>query len=404
MAKGYSISASTTAARAKSGFGSFKRMVYLILLASYMTASVIYSSIKLMQRFGPSRMVTENEVDIRVIKKQNSYSNTNRYIADNKDETEEPPYSRNCLDLGFDNEMDRLLSKYKQVYIIMPAKAAGTTAKAFSKSCMDSTNTPSFQFYDNIANKQEAMKKALTNQLEMPTLVTSHVYDSRFISKLMEHATRDSLVIYIHREETSRLLSSIREIISSRYCFNTREQDQYEDIKIPGVVTIGDHCQVQEETLIELIETKEGEIGFSGPRLLTCQAYESVRENRPNMVFVGYKQVNKLLKLLSKHHCPNVSSDVRENVGGEKQHVSIVLGGPKNKGDMVDLDDWLQAKKQLVEYALNMKENIAEGDDETNISCQSTIREIEDRLFACPSETLQVSGQSYGTRSIPFLF
>ena len=276
----------------------------------------------------------------------------------------------------------------------MPAKAAGTTLKAFSKSCMDSANTPSFQFYDNIANKPEDMKEALTNQLEMPTLVTSHMNDSSFISKLMEHATRDSLVIYIHREETSRLLSSIREIISSRHCFNIREQEQY-DLRTPGVATFGDHCQVQEKTLMKLIEKGEAEITFGGPTLWTCQTYESVRENRPNMVFLNYKQVSKLLKLLSKHHCPEISSDVRENVGGEKQHVSVVLGGPKNRGDMVDLDDWLQAKKNLVEYVLNIK---------TKGSCQSTIREIEDRLFACPSETLQVSGQSYGTRSIPFLF
>ncbi len=403
MAKGNSIAASATAARIESlsyGFGSLKRMVPLLLLAFSLTVSVIYNSIKMTECFGSSLMAKGNK---GVVEKQNnnSYANANanannRYNRYNNDKTktEEPPFSRNCLDLGFDNEMDRLLSKYKQVYIIMPAKAAGTTLKAFSKSCMDSANTPSFQFYDNIANKPEDMKIALTNQLEMPTLVTSHMYDSRFISNLMEHATRDSLVIYIHREETSRLLSSIREIISSRYCFNTREQEEYET-GISGINIFGDHCQVQEKTLIEVIEKRDAEIDFGGPTLWTCQTYESVRENRPNMVFLNYKKVSKLLELLSKHHCPHISSDVRENVGGEKQHVSVVLGGPKNRGDMVDLDDWLQAKKHLVEYALNMK---------TNSTCQSTIREIEDRLFACPSETLQVSGQSYGTRSIPFLF
>ena len=44
--------------------------------------------------------------------------------------------SSSCLSLDFEEDMDHLLSKYKQVWIIMPAKAAGSTFKVFAKQCM----------------------------------------------------------------------------------------------------------------------------------------------------------------------------------------------------------------------------------------------------------------------------
>ena len=58
--------------------------------------------------------------------------------------------------------------------------------------------------------------------------------------------------------------------------------------------------------------------------------YEMIKENDPNIVFVHYKQVSQLQKLLSKHHCPLVTKEVRENVGSNLMPVSVVLEGPAN--------------------------------------------------------------------------
>eukprot|EP00531_Pseudo-nitzschia_arenysensis_P012684 CAMPEP_0116151244 /NCGR_PEP_ID=MMETSP0329-20121206/19988_1 /TAXON_ID=697910 /ORGANISM="Pseudo-nitzschia arenysensis, Strain B593" /LENGTH=383 /DNA_ID=CAMNT_0003647833 /DNA_START=9 /DNA_END=1158 /DNA_ORIENTATION=+ len=367
--------------------GSLKRIIPMVLLAAYVSLSVIYSSLNIIQKFGPSMMETEEGREM--LKSNASY----RYDVPEEAESihDDAPISRDCLNMGFENEMDRLLAKYKQVYITMPAKAAGTTLKEFSKRCMDSPKHP--KFFDNIVNFEEEMTEAFTHQLEIPTLMASHMYFPEKISKLMEYATKNSLVIYIHREETNRLLSSIREVVVGRFCFSPKEEESVnlQSNKRPGVMVVGDNCQVREEVLLQIIENKSNEIGIGGPRLWTCDTFESVKENRPNLVFVHYKQASKLQKLLAKHHCPSVTKDVRENVGGEKHKVSIIL---KNSGDAVDLDEWLQKKKELLEYVLNTKQGV-QLDLTGAMSCQGTMRNVEDTLFACPGEALQVSGQTY---------
>ena len=117
--------------------------------------------------------------------------------------------SQNCLSLDFDGGMDNLLSRYKQVFIEMPAKAAGTTFKHFTKICMDSTNTSSFTQFNNILNTPERIKEALASQLKMPSLVASHVAHPRHMHNTFVHATEETLIVYIYREETSRLTSAI---------------------------------------------------------------------------------------------------------------------------------------------------------------------------------------------------
>merc|ERR1712176_1401665 len=70
-------------------------------------------------------------------------------------------------------------------------------------------------------------------------------------------------------------------------------------------------------------------------------------------------------------------------------HVSIVL----EDGTLVPIDDWLNAKSQFVELALDLKRDV---------SCQGTTRDIEHEMLACPSETLQISGRSYEGHKMEF--
>ncbi len=379
-------------------FGSLKRIVPLVLISTYCGLSVIYASLKMMQQFGPIMMETNERRQI--LESDSKYGDDAQELVETLQD--DAYISRDCLDLGFEKEMDRLLAKYKQVYVTMPAKAAGTTLKEFSRRCMDSTSTQTFQFHTNIFNSKEKMMEAFTHQLEMPTLAASHMYTPEVLSNLMEHATKNSLVIYIHREETSRLLSSIREVVEARFCFSSDEKEKKLLARFikKGIMVVGEECQVREEVLLEIIETKVAEVGIGGPRLWTCDAFDSVKDNRPNLVFVHYKQASKLQKLLAKHHCPSMTEDVRENVGSEKRKVSIIL---KSNGDAIDLNDWLQEKKELLEFVLEMKHGI-QNDLTGSISCQGTMRDVEDTLFTCPSEALQVSGQTYGTRTISFPF
>ena len=296
-----------------------------------------------------------------------------------------------CLSLDLEGDMDRLLSKYKQVFIIMPAKAAGTSLKKFTHQCMEAAGTPSIAgpkhvLYVNPSTKQMAAKGQYFEQLEMPSLITSHLPNPQAFSSVMKHATRDTLVVYSHRDETSRLLSAVRQVVASRLCVEEETE---------GITVVDGECQVEEGLLIKVIEEKQYEIGKGGTQLLTCESYDCLVDNSPNVVFVNYKQVSQLQKVLAKHHCPGVESLVSNVAGAKKSAISVVLQGESLNGQLVLLDDWLPAKAPLLELVLQLK---------NDVSCQATTRGIERKLFACPNEALQISGQSYENQRVQFSF
>ena len=293
-----------------------------------------------------------------------------------------PEQTPSCLGLGFRKDMDHLLSKYKQVWVIMPAKAAGTSFKEFTKDCMAKAGTPSFSKIDNPFTTLQRSKDAFLGQLEQPSLVASHLYhfqDDPFCNVMKHASAKDTLVVYSHREETSRLISSIKEVVTIRLCKQKPE----------GFKVVDGECLVEEKSLIKAIEELKNEIGIGATQMLTCEAYDCILDNNPNLVFMHYKQASQFQKLLAKHHCPGVEYSV-SNVGSDKGAVSVVL-----KGKRVSLDKWLSAKRPMLEMALRLKKTV---------SCQGTTRDIEHELFACPDEALQISGRSYEDERVQFPF
>lgn len=290
--------------------------------------------------------------------------------------------------------MDKLLSKYKQVFVIMPAKAAGTTFKSFTRKCMVSMKLNAFVDHAPQLRKFEKdVDTAFRSKLKMPTLISSHVDTARDLHELLRSATDDTLIVYIHRQETNRLLSAIKHVITSRYC-NLKT-------KPAGIAMVREKgskaCNVEEGFLIETIRKRGVEIGMGGTPLLTCETFESIKNNSPNLVFMNYKQAGPLQKLLAKHHCPTVTKEVRVNVGSDKKMtVSVVLGGAlgnNNIGTLVALEEWLSFKAPVLEYSLELKRDV---------SCQATTRKIERKLFACANQTLGISGLSHDGQTMDF--
>ena len=95
----------------------------------------------------------------------------------------------------------------------MPAKAAGSTMKAFTRQCMQRT------FPDNFLNRQDEVIKTLMlgDQIALPRVILSHVYTDKPLIKLIQQLPRSALLIYNHREETDRLKSAINHVFSSRF-------------------------------------------------------------------------------------------------------------------------------------------------------------------------------------------
>ena len=171
-----------------------------------------------------------------------------------------------CLSLNFEEKVDAAISNSTQVFITMPAKAAGTSLKRFTKKCMKQ------EMSDNFINRPNLSKNFLTDSFELPSIITSHLYTDQPLVDLAQHGTRQTLIIHVHRDETERLLSGIRHLLTSRVCEKKRRTD-IEEFNISRNET---HCILNEGPVVKLIENRVDEIGFGSPEILTCKAYEAI--------------------------------------------------------------------------------------------------------------------------------
>jgi len=273
-----------------------------------------------------------------------------------------------CMGLGFRDSLDTLLHNVDQVYISMPAKAAGSSMKAFAISC---TNVD-IKIHVNLFNKvpringKRPIGEYLTESFEPPSLIASHLYSDIEFTHLVKHSTTRSLIIYMHRDEPSRVLSGIKQVADMKLCPEKKSEP----------------CTVREQDLVAAIKKKRGEIGFGATEILTCDSYDALDDNAPNFVFVHYTQASRLQKLLAKRFCPAKLNQPAEasvrNASTNKRKIHVELQMDKDNS-IVSLEEWLEAKKGLLEYALELRESA---------SCQAKTRAMEEKLFQCPDETL----------------
>ena len=248
---------------------------------------------------------------------------------------------------------------------------------------MASTNTSSFTQFDNILNTPEQIKEAFASQLKMPSLVASHIAHPMRMHNTIVHATEETLIVYIYREETNRQMAAISTVVEQE-CVNRNSGVKPRE------------CQMQEGELLKLLQEQVMEMKMGIAQHMTCKTYEVIKDNNPNLIFMHYKMASQLQKLLAKHHCPQVTQEMRENVAAQKNmNISIVLEGQSNNSSLVSLHDWLDAKRQLLELALGLRKHA---------SCQATTKDIQHELLRCRDETLQVSGWSYENHKISFPF
>jgi hypothetical protein len=151
--------------------------------------------------------------------------------------------------------------------------------------------------------------------------------------------------------------------------------------------------------VVDLIARRHREVGGGAPEILTCQSYNALQENAPQLVFLHYKQVDKLQTLLAKHHCPELLDELPFKVNAaEDKKKKVFLHNRKDtvsnavrieellheKGAM-SIEEWLQAKGPTLEWALNLR---------NEVSCQAKTTRMENELFGCPDETLKVTPAS----------
>jgi len=276
--------------------------------------------------------------------------------------------------LTFDGEMNDLIANSKQIFLTMPAKAAGSSLRSFTNKCMK-TVMPTDNFY---LNDPKISKKYFTDSFQLPKIITGHVFRDQSLVDLIQYTSRGTLLIYVHRDETSRLRSAIQHV-TSQYCDNDFGELDPASLNFSLNKT---HCMFDEGPLMEsVIQKKRREIGWGATRILTCKMYDAIEQNAPNMVFVHYKKADRLQKLLAKHHCPELLEAEHQNEAINKKKMTAVIRLDKDKRE-VQLSSWLEAKGDLIEWALKLKRDI---------TCQGKFRKIESDLLQCEDEIIRVS-------------
>ena len=162
-----------------------------------------------------------------------------------------PEFQDRCLGLGFEEDMDKLLSKYKQVFMLMPAKSAGTSIKRFTHACMTSMEMPP------VSENHGITPAFFQSELKMPNLISYHIQKEKTFQDVVKGATDDTLILYSHRQETNRLASAIKNVFAEHQCKGNT---------LPaGVSKVSEKaCHVHEGVLIERIRDRTQEIGWGG--------------------------------------------------------------------------------------------------------------------------------------------
>ncbi len=206
-------------------------------------------------------------------------------------------------------------------------------------------------------------------------LLSFHAHSDRVLIDLMENVPRDALIIYSYREETERLLSAIHHVLE----VNCRKKDN-----ITPILNNGTHCAYNETSVVkDVVEPRIYEIGRGAPEIMTCEFYDAIERNFPNMVFMNFKQADNLQMAIAKHQCPEFleKEPLHKNMASTRT-VNISLKLEKD-GGMVTAEEWLQKKRAMLEWRLNLK---GRGQQ-----CQGKTRKMEDDLFECRDELLQVT-------------
>jgi len=295
---------------------------------------------------------------------------TNGYTFNSNEESKTMLTRSGAKCLTFNETFDDLVASSNNVFITMPAKAAGSTMKDFARECAGSFGL------DNVLNKPETFEDVFMNKGAKPTpsIIASHIYHDTAFINLVKNIPHQSLVLYIFRDETDRLISAIKHVVVTWGCL--RHAQFFTDAQIDG-----SRCVVNEGEVIGVMKKKMIEIGIGTNEIMTCGFYDAIKKNFPQMVFVRYKQADRIQKVLAKYHCPDLlDNPIHDNVDGKKGMEAFLK--LDKTGEEMPLNDWLEVNRDMLEFMFQL--------DATQ-TCKAKTLSMEDDLLGCEDEMLQMT-------------
>jgi len=249
---------------------------------------------------------------------------------------------------------------------------------------------------DNFVNRKDSYVEFLLQNLQVPKITASHLYSPTPLLDAVRHASRDSIFIFVYRKETDRLMSSIRQIAERIMCsknandysshvkkpLETREKNFGREVSvINGTETV---TFDEEPFVTDVLKPRLVEVGFSIPKLLTCELWGELRETNPSrFFFVHFSDLDQVQANLASQYCPSVDS-VQDNVAAKKKKQFVIR--LRNRS-LVDLDDWISAKKDHIEFALQTSGDRVSGAGSG--SCKYHTGILEGEMSLCKSGILQ---------------
>ncbi|GFH53944.1 predicted protein [Chaetoceros tenuissimus] len=289
-----------------------------------------------------------------------------------------------CVSKGL--ELEKLVNSTQNVILIMPAKAAGTSYKSFAKQCSGRSYS---KLRDNFLNF-ETGENFLTSSFE-PPVIASHMYKAETMTKLFQHASKDTLFIWSHREETSRLLSAIKHV-TKQICSGSRPPPS----GIQFLEKTNKKCVISESDLIGIIKKKTMEIGIGMERLLSCDTYDAMRTHLPNLILADYNEADEIQKHVAQRYCHELlkKTTVRENVASDfktEMYVKLSKADQATEAKAVNhtvlLENWLRVKRSYIELSLELKKDV---------KCQDRTRRLEHTLDTCDDHIVQIDNDWIG--------
>ena len=244
--------------------------------------------------------------------------------------------NQHCI--STEEELRDMIQSTNHVMIMMEEKAAGTSLKQFARLCNKASGIPSYdqlgeRFVNFIPmNQGNIQEKFLTNSYQPPNVVATHLKLPTTLPYLVQNVPPSTLLIYSHRQETSRILSAIEHVMDA-FCdpnkrrnttpkdifFKPSKKQEQEILRNNDDYTSTRICHVKEENLINMvIKKKLHEIESGSYKLLNCDVYDNIVDyqyyTNTKMVFMDYKYVDLLQTSVAKKYCPKLlSSDDNES-------------------------------------------------------------------------------------------
>lgn len=146
-----------------------------------------------------------------------------------------------------ENEVKTNIDEKDQIFIVMPQKAGGTAMREFARKCYGGAN-----YQNGISPTPEDGKKFLTQSYDTPNLLIGHIWTGKRMESLLKGASKESLIVYIHREETSRLVAAIKQVMK-RFCGGRSHETSQKFEFLQRNDTDHNTCTIEENGLVDKV-------------------------------------------------------------------------------------------------------------------------------------------------------